>query len=99
MDYLTFVDRLISAAAALVASDYTARSLGVDVQSVAQRLELSVEGDFCRDPTLVPYRGAQSIRHRFGTEVFIRRLSHVAVATPEDISALETEASAARARS
>ncbi len=39
-----------------------------------------------RDPTRVPYRGAEPIRARFGAEVFIRRLSHVAVATPEDIA-------------
>jgi hypothetical protein len=51
-----------------------------------------------RDATVVPYRGAASIRERFGAEVFIRRLSHVAVATPEDIAALEAESAEARAR-
>lgn len=51
-----------------------------------------------RDPSVVPYRGAPSIVARFGAAVFIRRLSHIAVATPDDIMALEEEGATARAR-
>jgi hypothetical protein len=51
-----------------------------------------------RDATAVPYRGGPAILERFGAEVFIRRLSHVAIATPEEIAELKAEAAAAQGR-
>ena len=51
-----------------------------------------------RDPTAVPYRAGNAVVTRFGGEVFIRRLSHVAIATDEEVAELEVEGAAARAR-
>src|SRR2546428_12403240 len=51
-----------------------------------------------RDATVVLYRGGPAIGKRFGADVFIRRLSHVAIARPDEIAELEAEARAAQSR-
>lgn len=51
-----------------------------------------------RDATQVPYRGNDQIRQRYKSDVFVRRLSHIAVPDAEELASLASEAAAARAR-
>ncbi len=51
-----------------------------------------------RDAAQVPYRGNDQIRQRFKSDVFVRRLSHIAVPDAQELADCASEAAAARAR-
>jgi len=51
-----------------------------------------------RDATQLPYRGSDEIRLRYGTDVFVRHGSHVAVPDGQELTDLAEEAQRARER-